>query len=233
MATIAQPCLPHMTQNTEHAPDTVLEPYKPLRPRSDTFQESEVLLSTFHNPVIWTAIGILSASWTEYTRQRIPAGDRRQWQTEWISWAVLFAVAQVTLFLRSPQVHEAAGEEARSDSNSLTLGRLNVLAVAVANAVAHSLWLYFRLDWALVSPRWPMLIQILRCVPLAFSHGHDLLCCLPIYEKRVLHTAVRPRVFYRKPNKQVLSASKFPTIFDCRHCCSHPVNYPFVRTSGY
>jgi hypothetical protein len=106
----------------------------------------------FHDPVIWTAIGILSATWTEYSRQQIPADDGRQWQTEWISWAVIFGVAPVALFVRSCRICESAVQEGHSDSSTPTVGNPDVLAVAVANAVAHSLFLYFELHWALVRP---------------------------------------------------------------------------------
>jgi hypothetical protein len=79
MLTTAQSHLPYIGQNTDFAPDTVLESLKPVRSRSDTGQEIDGFLWKFHNPVIWTATGILSASWTEYARQQLPAGDGRQW----------------------------------------------------------------------------------------------------------------------------------------------------------
>jgi hypothetical protein len=196
MLATANARLPYLRQKTDFAPDTGLEPLHPLRPRSDTDLDSEVLVSKFHDPVLWTAVGILSASWTEYTRQQIPAGDRRQWQAEWISWAVLFAVAQCSLFLRSRLGHDAAGEQGRSEAGRLAVGDLNVLAVAVANAVAHSLSLYFELHWALVSSRMEIVVQRLTVrVPLAFSHGHNVLRRLPIHAKRLPHITARPRAF--------------------------------------
>ena len=106
----------------------------------------------FHNPVVWTAIGILSASWTERSRPQIPADDGRHWQTEWISWAIILAVAQVARFWRR-RTDESAIQEGHLDSSKLTVGNPDVLAVAVANAVAHSLFLYFELHWVLVRPR--------------------------------------------------------------------------------
>jgi hypothetical protein len=130
----------------------------------------------FHSPVIWTAIGILSASWTECSRQRIPADDGRQWQTEWICWAILFTTAQVALFLQSRRTREAAVQEGPAHSSTLTVGHPDVLAVAVANAVAHSLFLYFELHWVLVRPRPGMLMHTLKCVPIARSDGHNVLC---------------------------------------------------------
>lgn len=130
----------------------------------------------FHSPVTWTAIGILSASWTEYSRQHIPTDDGRQWQTEWISWAILFTTAQVALFLQSRRTRESAVQEGHGHSSTLTVGHPDVLAVAVANAVAHSLFLYFELHWVLVRPRLGMLMHTLTCVPIARRDGHHVVC---------------------------------------------------------
>jgi hypothetical protein len=142
MLTTAQSRLSYTRQNTD---------VNPLRLRSNTNPDSEVLLSKFHNPVLWTAIGILSASWTEYTRQQLPAGDRRQWQAEWISWAVIFTVTHVVLFVQGRRAIDGAGQQPRSDSSSLGVADRNVLAIAAANTVAHALFLYYELHWALVS----------------------------------------------------------------------------------
>jgi hypothetical protein len=196
MLTTAKARLPYLRQKTDLAPDTLLDPLQPIRPRSDTVQDSEVAVSKFHDPVLWIAVGILSASWTEYTRQQIPAGDRRQWQAEWICWAVLFTLAQGSLFLRSRRGYDAAGEQGRADAGRLAVGDSTMLAVAAANAIAHSLSLYFELHWALVSSRTEVVVQMLtECVPLAFSHSHNILRRLPIYAKRLLLIAVRPRAF--------------------------------------
>jgi hypothetical protein len=151
MLTTAQSRLSHTRQNTDAHSQSLLETHKPFRLRSDTNPDSEVLLSRFHNPVFWTAIGILSASWTEYTRQQLPAGDRRQWQAEWISWAVILAVTQVVLFVQGHPAIDGAGQQTRSDSSSPGVADRNVLAVAAANTVAYSLFLCYELHWALVS----------------------------------------------------------------------------------
>src|SRR4051812_17386580 len=151
MLTTAPSRLSYTRQNTDVNSQSLLETHKPLRLRSNTNPDSEVLLSKFHNPVLWTAIGILSASWTEYTRQQLPAGDRRQWQAEWISWAVIFTVTQVVLFAQGRRAIDGAGQQPRSDSSSLGVADRNVFAIAAANTVAHSLFLYYELHWALVS----------------------------------------------------------------------------------
>jgi hypothetical protein len=151
MLTTPQSRLSYTRQNTDVNSQSLLETHKPLRPRSDTNPESEVPLSKFHNPVFWIVIGILSAAWTEYTRQQLAAGDRRQWQTEWISWAVILTVTQVVPFVQGRRAIDGAGQQARSDSSSLGVADRNVFAVAAANTVAHSLFLYYELRWALVS----------------------------------------------------------------------------------
>jgi hypothetical protein len=151
MLTTAQSRLPYTRQNTDVNPQSLLETHRPLRLRSDTNPDSEVLLSKFHNPVFWTAIGILSAAWTEFNRQQLPAGDGRQWQAEWISWTAILAVSQVVLFVQGRRAIDSAGQQARSDSSSRGVADRNVFAVAAANTVAHSLFLYYELHWALVS----------------------------------------------------------------------------------
>jgi hypothetical protein len=159
MLTTPQSRLSYTRQNTDVNSQSLLETHKPLRPRSDTNPESEVPLSKFHNPVFWIVIGILSAAWTEYTRQQLAAGDRRQWQTEWISWAVILTVTQVVPFVQSRRAIDGAGQQARSDSSSLGVADRNVFAVAAANTVAHSLFLYYELHWALVSRELDLLVR--------------------------------------------------------------------------
>jgi hypothetical protein len=159
MLTTPQSRLSYTRQNTDVNPQSFLETHKSLRLKSDTNPDSEVPLSKFHNPVFWTAIGILSAAWTEYIRQQLSAGDRRQWQTEWISWAVILTVTQVVPFVQGRRAIDGAGQQARSDSSGLGVTDRNAFAVAAANTVAHSLFLYYELHWALVSRELDLLVR--------------------------------------------------------------------------
>jgi hypothetical protein len=159
MLTTPQSRLSYTRQNADVNPQSFLETHKPLRLRSDTNPDSEVPLSKFHNPVFWTAIGILSAAWTEYIRQQLSAGDRRQWQTEWISWAVILTVTQVVPFVQGRRAIDGASQQARSDSSGLGVTDRNAFAVAAANTVAHSLFLCNELQWALVSRELDLLVR--------------------------------------------------------------------------
>jgi hypothetical protein len=234
MLTTTQSHLPYKRENADVHSQSLLETHKPFRLRPDLNPDSEVLLSKFHNPVFWTAIGILSASWTEYTRQQLPAGDKRQWQAEWISWAVILTVTQAVLIVQGRRTIDGAGQQTRSDSSSLGVADRNVLAVAAANTVAHALFLYYELHWTLVSwqtrPVGAVTNHVARC--LAYSYRHNFLCGVPVYEERKFAAGVRSRAVSCWCSISPTHAGGFPSIPQRRHCYSRPVHYPPSYASG-
>ena len=125
--------------------------HRSARPRADSSLQEETP-TIAQNPAVWTIIGVLASSWIEYTRRTSALGGQQQWQVEWLSWAAMFIVASVVLFVQSSATDDAAGRTASLQPDQFMLGHLNVLIVALMNGVTRPLFLQHDLCYALVRP---------------------------------------------------------------------------------